>query len=149
MPTTLIFGGVLQEGAYPLARRLLRGCTAEETARSQAPNKGLMASPPPIDPAKQLLPRSYCSALSQLRSGHCLRLRSYRHFIGWADDPTCLDCRSTDHTVAHLFRCHTHPTDLAPGNMWTEPLQVAQFLAGLPQFNDLPPLHIDFDSFPS
>ena len=28
------------------------------------------------------------------------------------------------------------------------PLQVAQFLAGIPQFSDLSPLQIDLDSFP-
>ena len=39
--------------------------------------------------------------------------------------------------------------DLAPGDIWAAPLQVDQFLAGLPQFTDLPPLQIDFDSFPS
>ena len=33
----LIFGGVLEEGAYPLARRLLRGWMIEEIVRSQAP----------------------------------------------------------------------------------------------------------------
>ena len=31
----------------------------------------------------------------------------------------------------------------------TAPLQVAQFLAGLHPFSDLPPLQVDFDSFPS
>ena len=42
-----------------------------ETVRFQAPYKVLMATSPPIDPAEQLLPRSFRSALSQLRSGHC------------------------------------------------------------------------------
>ena len=55
---------------------------------------------PPIDPAEQMLPRSYQSVLSQLLSGHCSRLMSYRHSVVWADDPTCPDSRSTDHTVA-------------------------------------------------
>ena len=47
--------------------------------------------PPPlqIDPAEQLLARSYRSALSQLRSGHCSRLQSYSHSVGLDDDPTC------------------------------------------------------------
>ena len=44
-----IFGGVLEEGAYPLARRLLRGRMMEEIVRSQAPNKVLMATLLPID----------------------------------------------------------------------------------------------------
>ena len=52
--------------------------------------------PPPIDPAKQLIQQSYHSALSQLHSSHCSRLMSYRHFVGWADNSTCPDCRSTD-----------------------------------------------------
>ena len=37
----------------------------------------------------------------------------------------------------------SHPTDLAPGDMWTTPLQVAPFQAGLPQFSEVPPLLID------
>ena len=98
-----------------------------------------------IDPAEQLLPRSYRSALSQLHSIHCSRFQSYHHSVVWADDPTCPDCRSTDHMVAHLLglSCPSHSTDLVHGDMWTAPLQVSQFLAGLPQFSDLPPLQID------
>ena len=34
--------------------------------------------------------------------------------IGWADEPSCPDCHSTNNTVAHLFSCPTHPTELAP-----------------------------------
>ena len=95
--------------------------------------QGAPGSPtPPIDPAEQLLPRSLRTDLSQLRSGHCSRLQAYRHSVGWADDPTCPDCRSTDHTVALLFSYPTHLTDLTPGDMWTAPLQVAQLMAGLP-----------------
>ena len=99
----LIFGGMLEEGAYPLARRFLQGRMIEEIVRSQAPNKVLMTTPPPIDPAEQLLPRSYRSALSYLRSCYCSKLQSYHHSVGWADDPTCPDCHSTHHSVAHLF----------------------------------------------
>ena len=43
--------------------------------------------------------------------------------------PTCPGCHSADHTVALLFSCPTHPTNLAPRNMWVAPLQVAQFPA--------------------
>ena len=60
------------------------------------------------------------------------------HSVGWADDPTCSDCHSTNHTAAHFFSRPTHATDVAPGGMWPAPLQVAQFLAGLPQFSALP-----------
>ena len=62
--------------------------------------------------------RSYRSALSQLCSGQCSRLLSYSHSVRWADNPTCPECRSTtNHTVAHLFSCPTHRTDLAPGDI--------------------------------
>ena len=108
-----------------LLRRLLRGRMIEKIVRSQGPNQVLMATLPPTDPAcTGLLLRSYRSALSHLRSGYCSRLQSYRHSVGWADGLTCPDCRSTDHTVAHLFSCPSQPTDLAPGDMWVAPLQV-------------------------
>ena len=75
----LIFGGVLEEGTYLLARRLLRRQMIEEIVRSHSPNKVLMATLPPIDPVEQLLYWSYRSALSQLQSGYCLRLQSRPH----------------------------------------------------------------------
>ena len=94
-PPPLLFGGVLEEGAYPLARRLLRGRMIEEIVRSRAPNKVLMANPLPSNPAEQMLLWSYRSALSQVRCGNCSRLQSYRHSVGCADDPTCPDCHPT------------------------------------------------------
>ena len=119
-----------------------------EIVRYQVPNKVLWAVPPPVDPAEQLLSRSNRCALFQLTSGCCSRLMTYRHCVRLADDPTCPDCHVTDNTVAHLFSCPTHHSDLASWNMLTEPLQVAQFLVGLPQFSDLPTLQVDFHSLP-
>ena len=137
----VIFGGVLKEGTSPLARRLLQDQMIWEIVQSQAPNKVLWSVPPTVDPAEQLLPRSYWSALSLLLSGYCSLLS-----VDWADDPTCPDCHATDLTVTYLFSCPTHPTDLAPGDVWTAPLQVNQFLAGLPQFSDLlTSLQVNFD----
>ena len=102
--------------------------------RSQVSNKVLRAVPPPVDPAEQLLPLSYIFAVSHLHSGYFSRLQTKRHSVGWANDTN----------IPHLFSCPTHPTDLVPGDMWMAPLQVAQFLADLPQFANLPPLQIDF-----
>ena len=48
----LIFGSVLEEGAYLLTRRLLLGQMIKLIVWSQAPNKVAMATPPPIDPAE-------------------------------------------------------------------------------------------------
>ena len=125
--------GMLEEGSYHLARHLLISRMIGEMTLSQAPNKALLAIPPPVDPAEQLL----------------LLLRC-RHAVGWTDDPTCPDCFATDHIVAHLFSCPSHWTDLAPRDMWVAPLQALQFLVGLPQFSDLiVALQIISVSFPS
>ena len=78
------------------------------------PNKVLLAVFPPVDPAEQLLPQSYRIALSQLLSSYCHRLQSYRHSVGWAEDPTYPDCYSSDYMVANLFSCPTHQMDLFP-----------------------------------
>ena len=51
---------------------------------------------PPVDPAKQLLPRSFSTTLALLPSC-CRRLQTYRHSVGWADDHTCSDCHAVDH----------------------------------------------------
>ena len=108
----VIFGGILEEGTYPLPRRILQGRMIGEIIRSQVPNKVLWAVHPPVDPAEQLLPRSNRCALSQLHTGNCSRLVTYRH-----SDPTYPDSHATDHMVAYLFSCPAHPTDLALGDM--------------------------------
>ena len=79
-----------------------------------------LSSVPTIVPAPQLLKWIFIS----FSNGWIM--------AGEADDLTCPDCRTTNHTVAHLFSCPSHPTDLAPGDMWVTPLQVAQFLAEFP-----------------
>ena len=61
----------------------------------------------------------------------------YRHSVGWPITP-----HATDHIVAHLFSYTTHPKDLPPGDMLMAPVQVAQFMAGLPQFSDLQGAHL-------
>ena len=77
----LIFWGVLKEGAYLLARRLLRSRIGE-TIRSQAPNKMLLPPPPPpID-----LPLFQASSLPPLcrlgRWPHLSRLPLHRPHAG-------------------------------------------------------------------
>ena len=77
---------------------------------------------------------------------HELTARVLLSLHKWADNITWPDWHATDLMVAHLFSCPTHPTDLAPWDMWTAALQVAQFFADLPQFSDLPNFQIDLDS---
>ena len=74
-------------------------------------------------PIRQLLEAPGPSSLSRVsRRPHMLRLPR------------------RGNTVAHLCSCPTHAIDLAPGDMWPAPLQVPQFLVGLPHFSDLNPL---------
>ena len=131
-----------QEGSYPLARRLPR-CWVIWLSGLRRPTRCSWPFPPPVDSAEQLLPRSYRSVLSQLALDPVLLL------LRWLGRrPYMPDCHATDHVVDHLFGCPTNPNDLASVNLWTAPLQVTQFLAGLPQFGDLSLQQIDFDSFP-
>ena len=105
----LIFGDVLEEGAN-------HRWMIEEIVQSQAPNKVLMETPPP--PFQYTQPKNCCPSLTEVpspRSNLVTAQGSSHHTlsVGWADDPTCPDGRSTNLTVAQLFSCPTHPTDLA------------------------------------
>ena len=55
---------VLGEGSYHLPRPLLRTWMIWEIVWFQASNKVLWASLPPLDPAEQLLPQFFRTALS-------------------------------------------------------------------------------------
>ena len=103
----VIFGGVLEEGTYPLPRRLLWGRMIREIVRSQSPNKVLLAAPPPVDPAEQLLPLSYRSALFHLLPPAPVLL----HSIGWADNLACPNFQTVNHSMANLFSCPAHTSN--------------------------------------
>ena len=103
------------------------------------PNKVLLGPPLEVDPSERLFPWPYRSTLSQLRSGYCSRLQSYLHRVGRAPSPACPDCGAAPHTTEHLFSCPGSPTDLAPADLWTAPLQAALFISSIPSFADLPP----------
>ena len=111
-------------------RRLLQSRMIWEIFQSQAPNKVLWAVPPPVDPAEQLLPRSYRCALFQ--------------------SPPQMHLTAPD--LPPLHRLGGPPLQLShtssPGVYVSGTLPVAQFLACFPLFSYLPPLQIDFNSFP-
>ena len=134
-----LFGGVLREGSYGVAKARLKAAAVSTTLQAAPLNKVLLAPPPDVDPSERVLPRPYRSALSQLRSGYCSRLQTYLHRVGRAPSEVCPDCASAPHTTEHLFFCPERPTDLAPADLWTAPLQVGSFLASTPSFADLPP----------
>ena len=134
----LLVGGAIDN--YATARRLLRRDAVEKYIDQRPLNGVLLAQAPDIDPTETLLLRAHRSTLSQLRSGYCSRLASYRHSVGWIESPLCPLCRTAKHTVPHLFSCPEAPTDLAPADLWTSPIQSLLYLLTLPSFSDLPPI---------
>ena len=146
---TLIFRYVLGEGSYPLARRLLRARVLRRTSVLSHPTK-FSAPSPPVDPTEQLLPWSFSTTLALLPS-YCRRLQIYRHSVGWADDHTCSDCHAVDHmgwptsSAIPYNTCNGSP----PGGNVSGTLLGRSVLGGIPQFADLHPIQIDFDSFHS
>ena len=91
-------------------------------------------SAPAISPAERTLPRYYRTTLSQLRSGQCSRLNSYRHAIGISDTDLCPQCNMAPHTTDHVFDCPAAPTNLSVEDLWESPVEVARHLAALPAF---------------
>ena len=139
-----------ERGSNPIAKSLLQTRLIGKIVRSQVPNTGLWPSL-----SQSTKPNSWCLDTwghpfpSSFPATNCARLQHYRHFVGWAYDPTSHDCHSANYTVVYFFvSCPTHPKDLAPGNMWATSHQVAKLLADIPHFTDIPPFQIDFDSIP-
>ena len=132
---SFIFGGMLEECDYPWVRLLLRGWMIEEIFQSQASNKVLMATPPPIDPAKQLLPRS-CPTVAPSSSSIPATAQASSPKTtpkaGPMTPPAPIATQPTTLCPISLAAPHI-PWIWSLGDMWVAPLQVAQFLAGLPQ----------------
>ena len=139
-PTQIHFEDSLTHDNYPTARTRLRNYAITQTIENQANNRILLAPPPAIDHSETLLPRAHRATLSQLRSGHCYHLNSYKHRINPAIADTCPDCLTTEHTAPHIFNCPSHPTQLSTADLWTKPLEAATFISALPSFSSLPAL---------
>ena len=107
---------------------------------SRAPNRVLQRQAPTISSTELALPRHHRTTLSQLRSGQCSRLNSYRRAVGIAESDLCPRCDRGHDTVDHLFDCHEAPTDLSVEDLWRRPVEVARFISALPSFESLPPL---------
>ena len=137
-----MYGGILRAGSYGAAKTRLKTDAVNATLRPPPKKKVLLGPPLEVDPSERLLPRPYRSTVSQLRSGYCSRLQSYLHRVGRAPSPACPDCGSTPHTMDHIFFCLRSPTDLAPTDPWTAPLQAALFISSIPSFANLPPFPV-------
>ena len=92
-----------------------------KSRRKQTVNRVLRDRPPDISETETSLRRPQRTTLSQLRSGHCHLLNSYKHRIGREDDPQCNDCGYNNQDVNHLFDCPAHPTVMSPTKLWSMP----------------------------
>ena len=140
-----MYGGILRAGSYGAAKTRLKTDVVNATpARCPPPppNKVLLGPPLVVNPSERLFPRPYRSMLSQLRSGYYSRPQFILHRVGRASSPACPDCGSAPHTTEQLFSCPRSPTDLAPADLWTTPLQAALFISSIPSFADLPPFPV-------
>ena len=94
-------------------------------------NRVLNSRPPSINDEETLLQRRQRTTLSQLRSGHCKLLNSYKKRLKQSDSSRCADCGMDPHDVPHLFDCVAHPNDLSPVNLWDKPIETIRELSFL------------------
>ena len=86
-------------------------------------NKVLNYRPPPINDEETYLTRRQWATLSQLCSGHCKLLNSYKKRLNQTDSSSCPDCGMDPQDVPHLFNCTALPTALTPENLWNRPVK--------------------------
>ena len=94
-------------------------------------NRVLNSRPPSINDEETLLQRRQWTTLSQLRSGHCKLLNSYKKRLKQSDSSRCPDCGMDPQDVPHLFDCVAHPNDLSPVNLWNKPIETIRELSFL------------------
>ena len=94
-------------------------------------NRVLNSRPPSINDEETLLQRRQRTTLSQLRSGHCKLLNSYKKRLKQSDSSRCPDCGMDPQDVPHLFDCVAHPNDLSPVNLWDKPIETIRELSFL------------------
>ena len=129
--------GVVVPGSSLEVKAKIHTQVVQETISNYPPNRVLGSRPPRISASEQNLPRLTRVTLSQLRSGHCARLRDYQLRIGKSDTDNCPDC-GRPASVKHVFECPSFPTRLSTRDLWTNPCEVANFLRSTSQFSHLP-----------
>ena len=91
-------------------------------------NRVLNNRPPSINDEETLLSRRQRTTLSQLRSGHCKLLNSYKKRLKQSDSSSCSDCGMDPQDVPHLFDCMAHPNDLSHVNLWDKHIETIRKL---------------------
>ena len=130
--------GDLPRGSYNEVKSQLHTNIVRDAINRSAPNRVLGRCPPEIHDSEKYLQRAHRVTLSQLRSGHCARLRDYQLRIGKIVSDLCPECNTVSDTVSHLFSCPSHPTNLTTEDLWKRPWDVVNHLSGLQAFAFLP-----------
>ena len=134
-----LVNGVIPRDAYKETIQSIHTDVVNRVLERRPPNRVLGAHPPPVNAEELSLPRRCRTSLSQLRSGHCSSLNSFRAMIGQSPSDLCPSCGVEPHTSNHIFNCQTHPTSLRVEDLWLHPVRVSTFLATLPCFSHLQP----------
>ena len=85
----------------------------------------------PISDEEIYLMRRQRATLSQLRSGHCKLLNSYKKRLKQTDSSSCPDCGMDPQDVPRLFNCTAHPATLTPESLWDRPVKTIRELSFL------------------
>ena len=101
--------------------QVLHNDAVDKAVKSHERNVVLDGRPPPIGRSERDLTRKERSTLTQLRSGYCRLMGSYKSRIKKdASLNVCADCSTTPHDVKHLFVCPAHPTTMIPSDLWNK-----------------------------
>jgi len=113
-----------------LSLRTVHASMVAECLRSCRPNPHLSYRAPEMCKSEQTLPRCAERALAQLRSGgspvlqKCLRVVNPSSHLS----PLCPLCGLRDHSAKYLFNCKMIHTSLTLGDLWSNPVAVADLL---------------------
>ena len=109
-------------------KKRLHTIFAEEHMESLPENTLIGRRPPEVNKEETTLPRETRRTLAQLRAQKSPMLKTYLQSIGANEDPLCPLCEQAEHTSAHLFACPSVPTDLAPIDLWRQPVRAAELI---------------------
>ena len=126
VPLSKIVRSTLPEATCRWLSNYLRGSQSVTGCRGV-----LNYRPPPISEEEIYLTRRQRATLSQLRSGHCKLLNSYKNRLKQTDSSSCPDCGMDPQDVPHLFNCTAHPTTLTPESLWDRTVKTIQELSFL------------------
>ena len=130
--------GSLGRGNFSYVKNQLHTDIVRKSIESSGPNRVLGVRPPPIHASETSLPRITRTTLSQLRSGHCGKLKDLQLRLGKVNDDICPDCGLFPQNVLHLFDCPARPTTLRPIDLWDNPRDAVDHLRTTSSFGFLP-----------